>query len=276
MFKKRTNGSLVYYTSPVLDKFGINHGFFTRLGGVSDGDFSSLNVSTTRKDSCGNLDSPENVRQNYSLALSVFGAECENSVGTKQVHENAVRCVGKTDGGRGILSEETVGCDGLYLGEDASGIKALCVKTADCVPLLLSSKDGKQISAVHAGWRGTVADIAVEAAKKFSCDKSNILVAIGPCINVCCYEIGSEVYEAVKSLFTLKGMAEKTDEMFAAHGDRINADIALINKTLLTNFGIPEENIDVSSICTCCSGDEFFSHRGRHGHSGTFVSVISR
>lgn len=276
MFERRTSGGLVYYTSPILDKYHIKHGFFTRFGGVSSGDFSSLNVSSARKDSTGNIDKAENVIQNYRLALSVFGAECENSVGTKQVHENVVRNVEKADGGRGILAEETVGCDGLYLGEDVSSIKALCVKTADCVPLLLSSKDTKQISAVHAGWRGTVADIAVEAAKKFSCDKSDIVVAIGPCINVCCYEVGNEVYEAVKSLFTSKGMADKTAEMFVFKGGKINANLALINKTLLTNFGIPQENIDVSNICTCCGGDEFFSHRGWNCHSGTFVSVISR
>ncbi len=276
MFKRRTYGDLVYYTSPILDKYNIKHGFFTRFGGVSGGDFSSLNVSTARKDSAGNIDKAENVLQNYTLALSAFGAEPQNSVGTKQVHENVVRIVAETDGGRGILAEETEGCDGLYLGKDIENIKALCVKTADCVPILLASKDTKQISAVHAGWRGTVSDIAVNGAKKFNCDKNDILVAIGPCINVCCYEVGNEVYEAVKTLFTLKGAADKTDKMFLSRGNKIHANLALINKTLLMGFGIPEENIDISNICTCCGGDEFFSHRASGGHSGTFVSIISR
>ncbi len=276
MFERRTNGSLVYYTSPIFDKYGINHGFFTRYGGVSEGDFSSLNISTARKDSHGDIDKPENVLQNYALALSALGAKCENSVGTKQVHENTVRNVGEKDGGRGILTDEAEGCDGLYLGKNVDGIKALCVKTADCVPILLASKDAKQISAVHAGWRGTVADIAAEAAKRFDCDKSGLLAAIGPCIGVCCYEVGDEVYTAVKELFSSKGMADMADEMFIFDGSKTKANLAMINKTLLTNFGIPEENIDISDICTCCGGDEFFSHRGQQGHSGTFVSIISR
>ncbi len=283
MFNRKEKDGVCFYTSPILEKHGILHGFFTRHGGVSDGDFASLNVSTARKGRDGSLDNPKNILKNYRLALSVLGTVPERAAGAKQVHQNVVLGVENTDGGRGInpkLSEMT-GCDGLFLDGSAKDIDALCVKTADCVPILLSSKDGKEVSAVHAGWRGTVSDIVTKAAEKFSCDKSDILCAIGPCIGVCCYEVGEEVYEATKQLFSYKGMENLTDGMFrnvctCSASSKKKANLSEVNKQLLINFGIPEENIDVSGICTACHEDEFFSHRASGGFSGTFPSIIKR
>ena len=283
MFIKNEKNGICYYTSDLLSAYNITHAFFTRHGGVSKGDFSSLNVSTARKDRNGNVDDKKNVFENYRLALNILGTTPEKSVGAKQVHENMVLRVENCDSARGInpsLSEMN-GCDGLFLDESADMIEALCVKTADCVPVLLASKDGKEVSAVHAGWRGTVSDIVTKAAEKFSCNKSDILCAIGPCIGVCCYEVGEEVYEAVKKLFEYKGIGHLTDTMFrnvctCSASSKKKANLSEINKTLLMNFGIPKENIDLSGICTCCHEDEFFSHRASGGFSGTFVSAIRR
>lgn len=283
MFTRHEKNGVYYYTSTLFEKYGIVHGFFTRHGGVSSGDFDSLNVSTARKDKNGNCDNPENIYENYLRALSVLGTTPSKALGTHQVHKNVVLRAKDTDAGRGInprLSKMD-DCDGIFLDNSASDIDALCVKTADCVPILLSSKNGKEISAVHAGWRGTVADIVTKAAEKFSCPKEDILCAIGPCIGVCCYEVGQEVYEAVKNLFSYKGIQDMTGRMFritctCSASPKKNANLAEINKALLMSFGIPEENIDVSGICTCCHEDEFFSHRASGGFSGTFVSVIKR
>lgn len=283
MFKRNEKNGVCFYTSPTLEKYGIIHGFFTRHGGVSGGDFDSLNVSTARKDRSGSLDSPKNVLENYRIALSVLGTAPEKAVGAKQVHENTVLRVTDEDSARGINPSlaELSGCDGLFLDGSARKIDALCVKTADCVPILLSSKDGKEVSAVHAGWRGTVADIVTKAAEKFTCEKEDILCAIGPCIGVCCYEVGEEVYEAVKRLFAFKGIEDKTDGMFrnvcsCSANTKKKANLSEINRQLLINFGIPEENIDVSEICTACHENEFFSHRASGGFSGTFVSIIAK
>lgn len=283
MFKRNEKNGVCFYTSPTLEKYGIVHGFFTRHGGVSGGDFDSLNVSTARKDRSGSLDNQKNVLENYRIALSALGTVPEKAVGAKQVHENTVLRVTDEDCARGINPSlaELSGCDGLFLDGSARKIDALCVKTADCVPILLSSKDGKEVSAVHAGWRGTVADIVTKAAERFTCKKEDILCAIGPCIGVCCYEVGEEVYEAVKRLFAFKGIEDRTDSMFrnvcsCSANTKKKANLSEINRQLLINFGIPEENIDVSEICTACHEDEFFSHRASGGFSGTFVSIIAQ
>ena len=283
MFTKHENNGVCFYTSPVFEKYSIVHGFFTRHGGVSTGAFDSLNVSTARRDKDGNLDKPQNVYENYRLALSILGTVPERAIGAKQVHENVVLKVENENAGHGINPHlsEMPGGDGLFLDGSAENIDALCVKTADCVPILLSSKDGKEVSAVHAGWRGTVTDIVTKAAEKFTCDKGDILCAIGPCIGVCCYEVGEEVYDAVKRLFDFKGMVHLTDSMFrnvctCSASSKKKANLSEINKRLLINFGIPEENIDVSDICTACHEHEFFSHRASGGFSGTFVSAIKR
>ena len=281
MFERHEKNGVCFYTSPIFEKYGIVHGFFARHGGVSEGCFDSLNVSTARKDKDGNIDNPKNVFENYRLALSCLGTVPERAVGAKQVHENVVLRVENENAGRGINPNlpELFGCDGLFLDESTTEIDALCVKTADCVPILLSSKDGKEVSAVHAGWRGTVSDIVTKAAEKFTCSKEDILCAIGPCVGVCCYEVGEEVYEAVKRLFDFKGMGNLTDSMFrnictCSASSKKKANLSEINKRLLINFGIPEENIDVSGICTACHEDEFFSHRASGGFSGTFVSAV--
>lgn len=281
MFTKTEKNSLVYYTSSLLSAHGFIHGFFTRHGGVSDGDFFSLNVSTARKDKSGSTDSSNNVFENYRRVFSALGTSVHHAAGTTQVHGNTVLRAADEMAGCGINPMLTPldGCDGLIIDESAPQIDAVVIKTADCVPILLADKKSGRVAAVHAGWRGTVSDIVTKAAEKMCCAPSDLLCAIGPSIGMCCYEVGDEVYEAVKSLFAFKGLLGLVDNMFGkgcvcSLKASLHANLPLINKTLLLNLGVPESNIDLSGICTCCSGDEFFSHRASGGFSGTFPSVI--
>lgn len=286
MFTKRCKNGVIYYTSPLFDKYGIRHMFATRIGGVSGGAFDSLNVSTARKDELGNTDYARNVEENYRRALAVIGALPENSVAAKQVHEGTVLLADKEHGGRGILADfaEMPGGDGLIAKKDG-GIDAVCVKTADCVPILLKNIITGDISAVHAGWRGTASDIVTNAVTKLSeGNPEAVVAAIGPCIGRCCYEIGGEVYSRFEMLFRSKDRNYDMNMLFTlmptcSMGGSTYLDLARANSELLRFSGVKPENIDVSGICTCCFSDKgmypFFSHRASGGFSGTFVSAIS-
>ena len=287
MFVKRQKNSIIYYTSNLLEKAGFTHMFCTRYHGVSSGDFESLNFSTVRKDSAGNTDSPAAVYENYRLALGAIGILPENACAAHQIHSDIVREVSSSDAGCGTAPahSEIDGCDALLLRKDTENIRAVCVKTADCVPILLADKRTGSVCAVHAGWRGSASDIAAKAALRLNSESpENIVAAIGPCIGSCCYEVGDEVYTAFQTLFSLKGFPDELESLsFTAPvcslGGKKHIDLARINKRLLEISGIPGENIDISGICTCCFSENgvhpFFSHRASHGHSGTFLSAIS-
>ena len=286
MFTKRSKNGVIYYTSPLFDSLKITHMFATRFGGVSAGAFDSLNVSTSRKDENGNTDSLVNVEENYRRALAVLGATPEKSCGTKQVHEDNVIVTDSSLAGRGILASlpEMPGCDGVIAKKDG-GIDALCVKTADCVPLLMKNIKTGDICAVHAGWRGTASDIVTKAAEKLSCgNMDDIVAAIGPCIGRCCYEIGGEVYSRFEMLFKYKDKNYDMSTLFTtlpscSMGGSTYLDLSRANSELLRLAGIKLKNIDVSGICTCCYSENsvypFFSHRASGGFSGTFVSAIA-
>lgn len=284
----KTRNGICYYESQLLARYGFEHLFATRYGGVSAGAFASLNVSTTRKDADGQPDAPENVVENYRRALAVFGVTPDRATAAKQTHTDIVLEADASFNGRGILQNRAhdTGFDGTILRRDnADSPLAACVKTADCAPILLADITTGDVAAVHAGWRGTVADIAAKAAVKLSHGHTeNVAAAIGPCIGVCCYEVGDEVYTAAKLLVESKGKRFDEERLCPVYaccslGGKRHFDLAGMNKELLITAGVRPENIELSGLCTACFTDEygnapFFSHRASGGHSGTFVSVI--
>lgn len=286
MFAKREKDGVTYYVSPILEKAGFTHAFFARFGGASFGDFDSLNVSTARKNHDGCTDSARNVDENYRRALAVLGTEPSRASAAKQVHSATVRTVTPSDGGRGVTAVcgSLPDCDGIVLKAELAEVDAVCVKTADCVPILLGNRATGDVCAVHAGWRGSAADIVTVAARTLAPNGSeNLVAAIGPCIGSCCYEIGGEVYEAFASLFRSKRYGFDVDSLFPVFpscslGGKRHLDLAAANRELLVLCGVERDNIDLSGMCTCCHHENgeypFFSHRRSGGFSGTFVSAI--
>lgn len=288
MFIKRQNNGIIYYTSPLLDSFGVAHMFCTTSGGVSAGDFASLNVSSARKDRFGNSDSYTNVAENYRRALSAIGTSCERCVAAHQTHSDIILEVSVQDAGKGTVDMTSImdSCDGLILRKNTEKVETVCVKTADCVPVLLADTTTGDVCAVHAGWRGTASDIVTKAALKLSLGKpENIIAAIGPCISACCYETGEEVLSEFTTLFRSKRIDYDLSRIIhliptCTASNTRHLDLVKANTDLLTICGVNPENIDISGICTCCFKNEhgereFFSHRGQNGHSGTFISAIS-
>jgi polyphenol oxidase len=147
--------------------------------------------------------------------------------------------------------------------------KSLGVRTADCVPILLLDSRFRAIAAVHAGWRGTAAQIAAHTVERmrteFHSDAQDLYAALGPCIRPCCYEVGVEVAAQFESLGAVR----------ATNGAR-RLDLALANRRQLERAGLGAEHIFDCGLCTACSAEQFFSYRREPGNLGRMLASICR
>lgn len=149
------------------------------------------------------------------------------------------------------------------------------VKVADCIPILIYDKKNNIIGAVHAGWRGTAKEIISKTiktmVKNFSSKPANILVALGPSIKGCCYNVGKDV---------LKELRKVVDSKFSFYkkiNDKYYIDLSFINIMQMLNEGIEPNNIWNSNYCTYCNPDKFFSYRYMkkyNGSQGGFIGII--
>jgi len=183
MFFEENNNGLIYMRS---DKIKARHAFSTRYGGVSTGDFYSLNLGSNRGDD------PEAVRENYRRFCALMGAGIDDCAVTMQVHGNEVRVVTKED--RHVcMSRVPYEADGIVTAERSLPI--MCF-VADCVPALLCDEVNGVIAAVHCGWRSSVADIlgvTVEKMCALGAKRENISAAMGAAIGACCFETDADV-----------------------------------------------------------------------------------
>ena len=248
------------------------HAFATRWGGVSVQEHTkSLNLAF------GRGDADEIVLENLDIFAKSVGFDPQSVVSHPQIHSDRIITVAAQNCGEGYFIRDGIeGCDGYITRE--RGV-TLGIKTADCVPILFEAeKDGEIIAvgATHAGWRGTVANIAGKCVERlcseFGAELSGIRVAIGPCIHSCCYEVSGDVYDAVAE--NLGGdIAERFVPPSGKEG-KYMCDLAGINRELLIRRGVPAENIEIIQECTCCSPEKFFSHRYSGGKRGTMLNVI--
>lgn len=250
----------VYMTS---DKIKSKHMFTTRHGGVSTGVWESWNFGENRGDDI------ECVRENYRRAGEIFGVGENDFIITKQVHEIEVRKVSVDDRHK-IGTPVPYNADGLVT--DIKG-QPILIYIADCVPVLLEDSDAGVIAAVHCGWKSSVADIlgvAVGKMIKMGAEPSNIHAAIGASIGKCCFECDDDVPEAVEKYLggDTEGLLEKKEN------GKTHVDLRGANRRRLIQLGLKDENIDVSTECTMCSQDKYWSHRGTQGVRGSMAAVI--
>ncbi len=251
-----------YYRSTLIKS---KHGFSTRVGGVSAlAHTSSLNLAF------GRGDGDETVLQNIKLFCDAVGIRARDVISHPQIHSSRVMHVDTANRGEGYFIKNDDGCDGYVTGcKDV----ALGVKTADCVPIILEDADAQVVGAVHAGWRGTAANIVNECVSlmiSLGAKPARIHAAIGAAIHQCCYEVGDDFFSSVASF-----MGELTAKRFIKSVEgRLHADIVGMNEQLLLDAGLSVENIDVCEMCTCCHPELFFSHRYSGGVRGTMLSVI--
>lgn len=246
---------------------GCPHGFAARLGGVSTQPHTSaLNLAF------GRGDEDAVVLENLRRFSDAVGIAPESVISLPQIHSRIVIDADESMGGEGYFRQTDRSCDGYVT--DRPDI-TLGVKTADCVPILFHDPEAGVIGAVHAGWRGTAADIVGVCIDKM-CAKGahpdSIRAAIGAAIHFCCYEVGGDFYESVCKLAgseLAKRFIRRTES------GQLHADIVGMNEHLLLSHGLSKEHIDKSDFCTCCHPELFYSHRFSHGVRGTMLSVIA-
>jgi YfiH family protein len=260
-FHEYRRQALLCYKS---DSLSSPHGFTTRLGGVSTGHFTSMNLRLHRGDD------PEHVRKNYEILGEAIGFDPHQIVSAAQVHGDEIRLVTKADWGKGLDTPTDYEADGLITNVPGT---ALIVFSADCGTVLLEDPVTGAVGACHAGWRGTALGIAGktvrEMARQFGCKPENIRAALGPCIGGCCFETDGDVPEAMR-----RALGSEAEAAITKTGEKYHVDLKLLNTAFLEKAGILAEHIDVCPLCTACDPDTFWSYR-RHGDQrGSLGAVI--
>ena len=255
----KKQGNLVYLTA---EGISVPHCFTTRLGGVSEGIFSSLNIGYNRGDA------PENVQANYRILTDALGCSLEDLVLTRQTHTDIVRVARREEAGKSLDNRDWPECDALVTNDP--GV-ALVIFTADCTPILLHDPVTGAVGAAHAGWRGTALGIAGKTAqamvREFGCDPKNIRAAIGPNIGYCCFETDRDVPDAM-----VAALGEEAKPFIRPHGGKYYVNLKEINALWLRKVGV--EQIEISDACTVCRSDIYWSHRVTRGQRGSQGAII--
>lgn len=253
---------------PMLEELGlVKHCFSTRIGGVSEGIFSTMNFSFTRGDD------PKAVETNFERLAEVLEVDRENFVLSDQTHTTNIRKVTVKDAGKGLYKERDYrDMDGLITNEPGL---VLSTFYADCVPLYFVDPVQKAIGMSHSGWRGTVARMGartVEAmGQEYGCHPKDIICAIGPSICKECYEVSEDVAEEFRLAFPGK---ERTLLEKGNKEGKYQLDLWKANEMVLLEAGIKPEHLAVTDICTCCNHELLFSHRASHGQRGNLGAFL--
>ncbi len=283
-------------TANIFDRLPwLVHGFSTRIGGESrlDGR-SALNLGFT------DWDSRATVARNRSVfidaliapnsapnAVRIPPSSC-SLVTLRQIHSDVVH----------VFSENAAATAQADAAISRQPELLLGIQTADCVPILLADTRNHIVAAVHAGWRGTLARIVAKTLGRmrleFRTNPADVFAALGPAIGPCCYEIGPEVAQAFSGQFAnaaewFDGPFERLSSgeepnplpwltmMPPGHEpppERVQLDLRAANRWQLLDAGVNPENIAVSSLCTGCRRDLFFSYRKEGAGTGRMLSVI--
>lgn len=261
------------------------HGFSTRLGGVSPVyGGRALNLGFTPEDSGAAV---ERNRQLFLKELGVAnGRKSWPLVSLRQIHSDLIHRVDD-------VSQEPLAGDGIVT--DTPGLM-VAVQAADCFPIILVDRKRRAIGVFHAGWRGTVKHIVEkgvgEMRRYFDCEPRNIVAAIGPGVQVCCYDVGEEVRTKFRSQFSYADslfrevkesdpVREKYPLLFLTarapgHSElpvKLFLDLKEANRRQLLDAGVSAKNIDATSPCTACHRELLFSYRAEKGVTGRMMAA---
>lgn len=253
-------------TYPLLSSFKeINHFTTTRNSGVSEGNFSSLNLGLYSGDK------PEFILENFNLLFNFTGIKPEQLFIPHQTHGDEILVVDEH-----FLKENSKNQQTLLYGKDALITNKpniyIGVTTADCVPILIYDSKQKSVAAVHSGWRGTCSKIVSKTIEKmceeFGSNPTDMFAVIGPSISMDAYNVGDELIDE----FEKAGF--NAEEIFQLKNEKHHLDLWKANKNLLLEKGLKKENIEVSGRCTFTEHETFFSARKLGIKSGRMISVV--
>jgi polyphenol oxidase len=244
---------------------GLAAGMTTKNGGASKGNYETLNlgfhVGDDRSDVCINRGK---VSEFLKFPLNTW-------VGAEQTHGIHLKKISKADRGKGSNSYEDSfkDTDGFYTNEEGI-LLSLCF--ADCVPLFFIAPESRMIGIAHAGWKGTVGQIAKEMINAWGREgitPQQIFVAIGPSICEKCYIVDQRVINLVEN--TLVDV--ETLPYNLINDGQYSLDLREVNRQIIVNSGVPDTNIQMTGFCSSCD-KEFFSHRRDQGRTGRMASFI--
>ena len=240
----------LFLGSPLL---GVRHGFSLRAGGVSAGSLASLNLGH------GVGDAASQVAENERRLASAAGLRHGCLATVRQVHGDRV-----VRGAPGAAPD----ADAVWT-DDPAGTW-VGVRSADCVPVLIAAADGRAVAAIHSGWRGTalrVAARAVEVLGSAGAEPGSLRAAVGPGIQACCYEVGEDLADRVRTEFG--------EAVVRRGGVRPHLDLSGAVRATLLAAGLLSAHIDVLAACTACDPERFYSHRRDRGVTGRHLAFIA-
>lgn len=243
-------GSERLLRSRMLTELGVVHGFTSRLGGVSAGRFAACNLGRSWGDD------PSCVDENLRLVAADAGFAAEKLCQVVQVHGRTALAMTEPER-RQREADAMVSREALVLG----------VLSADCVSILLADGKGR-VAAVHAGWRGTVQDVAgaaVQGLIALGARREELRAVLGPSIGPCCFEVQADVAAAFTKVCA--------DSVQPRDG-RIYVDLWRTNRALLLQAGLLQRHIDAAPPCTFCDARRFFSYRRDGAGIGQHLAFI--
>ncbi|RDU22934.1 peptidoglycan editing factor PgeF [Anaerosacchariphilus polymeriproducens] len=262
-------GGLPYFQfQKIVNTNKVKHMFTTRLGGVSQGACSTLNLSFTRGDDAAA------VEENFKRVAKVMGTEYEDFVFSDQTHTTNLYVVTDKDRGKGLTKKRDYSdIDGLL-----TNVKGIVLSTfyADCVPLYFVDPVKEAIALVHSGWRGTVGKIGKLAVEKmyeeYGSNPKDIIGAIGPSICQECYEVDKDVIIQFQSNFPKE---QWSDFFCQKENGKYQLNLWKANEFIMEEAGLKKENIEVTDVCTCCNPELLFSHRASQGRRGNLAAFLA-
>ena len=263
--------NIPYLSFGKLDQYNnIKHLFTTRLGGHSEGIFSTMNFAFNTGDN------KNNVLNNFIDISNILNTSINNFYHAYQNHTSNVKVVTENDKGKGVVRDIDSGEYDSFVTNCKDLV--LYVAVADCVPIYIYDHVNDAIGIVHAGWRGTNKNIIRETLqtmnKYYGSEPSNIVACIGPSICKDCYEVSDDLYDEFKSNYS----NDYIDSIFIKNNKgKYNLDLWMANKLNLLNEGVMESNIDITNICTYNNPDILFSHRrlgNKRGNMAAFIMIV--